>query len=171
LLMIIALNFDPDHHYTADEQLQIALAAYHKQKQEHDNGQRKVPPNVTALARLYAVNGSTLHGHIKNPSRKTLSELHSEQLSREEESELLKRALFMDDFNILPDRETLEQLALSLIRPRSPGQPRIGQHWIHRFLQRHKQECKFVFAQQIPANRANAACWEINLDFFQKVSS
>ena len=167
----MALNFDPDHYYTADERLQIALDDYHIQKQEHDNGQRKVPPNVAPLAHLYAVNGSTLHGYIKNPSRKTLSKLHSKQqlLSRKEESELLKQALFMDDINIPPDRETLEQPALSLIRQRYLGQQRIGQHWIHRFLQRHKHDCKFVFARQISADRANADCWEINVDFFKKV--
>jgi len=138
------LNFDPDHGCNADERLRIALGDYHIQQQEYDNGQRQVCPKVAALARLYAVKEPTLRGHIKNPSRKTLSELHSEQqlLSKEEESELLKRAQFMDDFNIPPDRETLEELALSLIRQRHPTRSRIGQHWIHRFLQRHRQECK-----------------------------
>ena len=48
----MALNFDPDHDYTADERLQIALTDYHLQKKEHDNGQRRVHPNVAALARL-----------------------------------------------------------------------------------------------------------------------
>jgi len=124
----MALNFDPDHDYTADERLRIALGDYHIQKQEHDNGQRKVPPNVAPLAHLYAVNGSTLHGHIKKTSRKTLSKLHSKQqlLSRKEESELLKQALFMDDCNIPRDRETHEQPALRQIRQRYPGQQRMA---------------------------------------------
>jgi len=106
----MALNFDSDHEDTADERLRIALADYHIPKQGHYNGQRKGPPNFATLTRFYPVNGSTLHGHIKNPSRKPLSELHSEQqlLSREKETELLKRGLFMDDFNIPPDRQTLD---------------------------------------------------------------
>src|SRR5437868_13860629 len=129
----MALNFDPDHDYTADEHLRIVLTDYHVQKKEYDNGQREVPPKVAVLARLYAIKEPTLRGHIKNPLQKTLFELHHDQqlLSKEEESELLKRALFMDDFNLPPDRETLEQLALTLIRQRNSMQTRIGQHWIH----------------------------------------
>ena len=166
----MALNFDPDRDYTTDERLRIALTDYHLQKKEYDNGQRRVHPNVAALARLYAVKEPTLRDHIKNPSRKTLSELHSDQqlLSKEEEGELLKRAQFMDDFNIPPDRETLEELALILLRQRHPTCEKIGQRWINRFLQRHREDCKFVTAKQISADRANADCWETNIDFFQK---
>ena len=82
---------------------------------------------------------------------------------------MLKRVQFMDDFNIPPDRETLEELALILLRRWHPTWEKIGQCWIKRFLQRHREDCKFVTTKQISADRANADCWETNVDFFQKV--
>lgn len=164
--------FNPDEDYSQIQHLQIALAKHAIQKQQYTSGDHNQPPNVAVLARLYGVKEATLRGHIKNPNRMTQAEQHRKQqlLTTEEEHELVQRALFMDDFNVPPEKETFELLALELLQQRKPGYKSLGIHWINRFLKRHKDECKFVFAHQIAQNRANADCWEINNNFFEKVN-
>jgi hypothetical protein len=166
------LGFDPDRDYSKGDRLKIAVAEYDRQLKAYESGgPGKKKPNITKLARDWNVPPQSIRNHYIMPAQKFRDAADEDRrlLLPGEERALLERCLFMDDFSIPPDREMIEKLATVILHSRLPGHPPLGHHWVDRFVKRYPDECKFIHAKQIPADRANADNWEINVDFFEKL--
>jgi hypothetical protein len=156
--------------YTKYDRLTLALSNYWANFQRYTD--EPIPankPNVSRLAKDYSVTESMLRRHIKHPGQKTSVDTHqdSQVLTVSEEKVLVERLLFLDDFNIPADRDTLYSLAHELLHRRLPGRE-LGREWMYRFLHRHP-DCQYKLVQTIATNRANAESWDIMDDFFGKV--
>lgn len=159
---------DHNHQYSKHECLVFARSHYFAELNQH-NPENTQKPNVLKIAKLYGVPEATLRRHLKNPSQRTAAEYHADTqiLTVQEESVLVERLLFLDDFNIPASKVIFYQLAHGLLHRRIPGR-QLGRDWIYRFLERHT-ECRYVLTKAIATNRANAVSWDIMDDFFWKV--
>lgn len=124
-----------DREYSKYEQLVLAQGHYHADLQRHLQDPDEKKPVLLQIAKLYGVPETTLGRHIRKPGQKKLDELHSEQqiLTVAEETVLVERLLFLDDFNVLADKRGFYELAHNLLHRRNPDRT-LGRDWIYRFL-------------------------------------
>jgi hypothetical protein len=165
-------EIDHSSPYSKHDRLMLALSHYYAILYQYkDDSTRQRKPNVSKLARDYSITESMLRRHLKNTSLRTLAEAHQDQqvLTVTEEKVLVDRLLFLDDFNVPADRDSLYTLAHALLQKRDPNR-QLGRDWMYRFLSRHPQ-CRYVLVQMIATDRANAESWDIMDDFFGKVCS
>lgn len=109
--------------YLKPDRLTLALSYYHanlRQYQEDSRPSKK--PNVSQLTRQYSITESMLQRYINNIDPKTFSESRQELqvMTVTEEAVLVERLLFLDDFNVPGDRDTLFNLAHALLHQRVP---------------------------------------------------
>jgi hypothetical protein len=161
---------DNNCSYSKYERLVLALSHYHADLTRHLETSTFPKPVVLQLAKIYGISEPTLRRHIKNPGQKTRKDIDIDKqlLTPGEEQVLVRRLLFLDDFNIPASREQVYELAHAILRQREPDRI-IGKDWFYRFLDRH-EECRYLLVKSICTSRANAVSWDMMDDFFAKVS-
>lgn len=161
-------TIDHNRKYSKHECLVFAMSHYFAELNQHESGDAQ-KPIVLKIAKMYGVSEPTLRRHLKNPIHQTAMQHHTNMqiLTVQEETALVERLLFLDDFNVPASRVTFYQLAETLLHQRLPDR-KLGRDWIYRFLERH-HECRYVLTKAIATNRANAVSWDVMDDFFWKV--
>ena len=104
------------------------------------------------MEKVYGIAEPPLWRNIKNPGQHTIEETiqKTQALTVAEEAVFVKRLVFLDNVNILADRETIYRLAHAFINRRDAHRE-LGCHWINYFLKQHL-DIKYVLAKTIATN-------------------
>ena len=126
---------------------------------------QQMKPNVTATARKYAVNESTLRKRWtgKTVSQSEASSKYKQRLTSAQEEVLVERINLLTDRGLPPTSSIVRNLAEEIL------EDRVGKNWTGDFVRRHKHELKSLYLQNLDRQRVKAEYGPLFKQFYDLV--
>jgi hypothetical protein len=125
-------------------------------------------PSIRAAAEHYGLKYETLRDRKRGGKNRLESHEDQQNLTIAEEEAIKEWIGKVDGFGWPPRIEYVQHMALGFIRSHGICNPKLGGHWITRFLDRHP-DLASRFTNRLDKQRAYANNPEVLLDFFKKV--
>ena len=125
-------------------------------------------PSIRAAAEHYGLKYETLRDRKRGTKTRLESHEDQQNLTIAEEEAIEEWIAKVDGFGWPPRIEYVRHMAIGFIRSHGIRNPKIGGHWITRFLDRHP-DLASRFTNRLDKQRAFANNPEVLLDFFKQV--